>query len=325
MGLSLHRRDRIDKSFQCYHYIRTPPIRCHVGTTLDLFSEPIELPKESIQGWIFQLHQRWHHLLPPNLGQARPTTRIFYFRNPDICSRVMSGAMRTFLSDSVYVHVIDDEQQGTPTGGGRNSGSSGRNPGTSSSSTHSLQLGVPQLEPPRPNILAELPNQLTGKPVNAKTEAADEDWYTSAFPPLVMWQVLQMCEELKETADIRKVVKLALQMVLSPAEAKIYTDRLDSREIRIPKAGAIRNAKQKLDVLAMHYMAWVYDNFNVLAYDIIDSSPQRGWNFLVTRTDEFCIPKTLTPKQRMALDLSDVYMQRTLPLSCLGYPSRYNV
>ena len=60
-----------------YHYIRTPPIRCHVGTTLDLFSEPIELPKESIQGWIFPLHQRWHHLLPPNLGQARPTTRIF--------------------------------------------------------------------------------------------------------------------------------------------------------------------------------------------------------------------------------------------------------
>ena len=114
-------------------------------------------------------------------------------------------------------------------------------------------------------------------------------------------------------------------MVLSPDEAQTYIDMLDRREIRIPKTAAIRNAKQKLDVLAMHYMAWVYNNFNMLAYDIIDSSPQRGWNFLVTRTDEFCIPKGLTPKQRMLLNLGDVYIRRTLPLSCLGYTSRYNV
>ena len=69
----------------------------------------------------------------------------------------------------------------------------------------------------------------------------------------------------------------------------------------------------------MHYMAEVYRNHDVTAYDIIDSSPQSGWNFLVIRSDEFVYPSGASPIDRLKINLDKIYTRRTLPLTCLGY------
>ena len=69
----------------------------------------------------------------------------------------------------------------------------------------------------------------------------------------------------------------------------------------------------------MHYMADIYEKFDVWAFDMIDSSPQKGWHFLVIRTDEFAFPKCLSHRARLAIVLDHVYMRRTAPLTCLGY------
>ena len=81
----------------------------------------------------------------------------------------------------------------------------------------------------------------------------------------------------------------------------------------------MENGKQKLDIMAMHWMAEVYRVYDVTSYDVMDSSPQAGWNFLVIRSDEFLYPRDATPLHRVQLDLGTIFQRRTLPLTCLGY------
>jgi len=90
-------------------------------------------------------------------------------------------------------------------------------------------------------------------------------------------------------------------------------------KVRIPCRTAVENAKQKLDIITMHWMAEVYRQYDVTAYDVIDSSPQAGWNFLVIRSDEFLYPLDANPLIRLQLDLGTIFQRRTLPLTCLGY------
>jgi len=134
-----------------------------------------------------------------------------------------------------------------------------------------------------------------------------------------MWKVLQLSQELKESADLTKVIRLAADLALPEDEAAALQAKLASGAISTPSPQIITRAKQNLDVVAMLYMAKIYEEFDVWAFDMIDSSPQRGWNFLVVRTDEFVFPKAMPDRARLAVDLATVYQRRTAPITCLGY------
>ena len=118
---------------------------------------------------------------------------------------------------------------------------------------------------------------------------------------------------------IKEVVLLAAEFHMDAnALAKLKSD-IESKKVREPECSSLMNAKVKLDVMHMHWMAEVYKKYDVTAYDIIDSSPQFGWNYLVIRTDEFMYPRNASALDRLKISLDDIYTRRTLPLSCLGY------
>ena len=197
-------------------------------------------------------------------------------------------------------------------------------------------MRCPAPVPPQPNVINLKPSghlehlkakhpfprakAKLGKPVpqGESTEGTD-NWHTTAFPSHLVWKVLQLSEHLKDDADVTEVIMLAADLVLDEAQSTALKARLASGDLTLPVSKTVKHARQKLDVLSMHWMARIYEAFDIWAYDVIDSSPQRGWNFLVVRTDEFAFPKGISDKARLAITLDHVYMRRTCPLTCLGY------
>ena len=134
-----------------------------------------------------------------------------------------------------------------------------------------------------------------------------------------MLKALKLSNQMKNDDDMEGAVLLACEMVLEPTALDQLRNDIKSGKVRVPGKGALRTAKQKLDVVAMHWMVQQYASYDISAYDIIDSSPQNGWNFLVVRTDEFLFPKNASFWVRLTLDLGTIFQQRTLPLTCVGY------
>jgi hypothetical protein len=155
--------------------------------------------------------------------------------------------------------------------------------------------------------------------VKANESATGFDWVSTGFEANIMLTAMKLSMKLKSADCIDDVVLLAAELHMNADQLEKLKSDIALKRIRLPKLGTILNAKIKLDVLAMHYMAEVYRDHDVTAYDIIDSSPQGGWNFLVIRSDEFVYPRGASPLDRLKTNLGKIYTRRTLPLTCLGY------
>ena len=158
-----------------------------------------------------------------------------------------------------------------------------------------------------------------GRPVRATYEVTGDDWHVTPFDAKTMFAALQLGHHMKQAADLQSVCILATELSYGTSAAAQLQADIKMNHTRIPGKHAVTNAKVKLDILAMHWMSHVYATHDVAAYDMIDSSPQGGWNFLVMRTDEFLYPRDCTALGRLQIDVHKIHQRRTLPITCLGY------
>jgi hypothetical protein len=190
-------------------------------------------------------------------------------------------------------------------------------PGASFSKVHICHFVVqPALYP----YMVTVPDVPQGRCVHSNsTDIRDNDWTCATFDAKLMLTVLRLASKIKPMSDITDIVMLAAEIALKPDELGAFTDRIESGIIRLPGTRTVRRGKQRMDIMAMHWVAQLYKEHDVTAYDIIDSSPQGGWNFLIIRTDEFLFPKDASPLARIQTNLASIFHRRTMPVTCLGY------
>ena len=79
-------------------------------------------------------------------------------------------------------------------------------------------------------------------------------------------------------------------------------------------------SRVRLDVMAILYERMLAKSFRFTRYILMDSSPQRGYNFLCVREDRVAIPvdQLLSPEMRANFDINSGFQTRLCPLSTLG-------
>jgi hypothetical protein len=158
-----------------------------------------------------------------------------------------------------------------------------------------------------------------GRCVKTTDDATGDDWHATPFDAKTMFAALQLGHHTKNAACLQSVCILATELSYGASAAAQLKADIERKHTRIPGRLALTRAKVKLDILAMHWMSHVYATHDIAAYDMIDSSPQGGWNFLVMRTDEFLYPRGCTALGRLQTDVHKIHQRRTLPITCLGY------
>lgn len=142
-----------------------------------------------------------------------------------------------------------------------------------------------------------------------------------SFPPAILWKALELKSHAKGASRIRDIIILAAQLVLPPEQAAAISADVKSGALRLPSRWTLDRAQKQLDICSLHFQRHLFARFDVICMHMLDASPQRGWNFLVARTDDFRMPKDLPHEDRLSLPLGSIMSRRTLPLTCLGYGS----
>jgi hypothetical protein len=165
-----------------------------------------------------------------------------------------------------------------------------------------------------------VPDEPKGKCVRSNSaNINNNDWINATFDAKLMLTTLRLASKIKPSSDITEIIILAGEIALKPDEFADLKGRIESGTTRLPTIKTVNQGKQKLDIMAMHWVAQLYKEHDVTAYDIIDSSPQGGYNFLIIRTDEFLFPIGASSLDRIKISLASIFHRRTMPVTCLGY------
>ena len=106
---------------------------------------------------------------------------------------------------------------------------------------------------------------------------------THCFEPRVMLAALKLHSQVRRRVDMRELILLCLDIVHTEPVKLELQRRLASGDVAVPGYKACSEACMKLDLLAMQWARHQSSRWCVKRYVLIDASPQRGWNYLVSR------------------------------------------
>ena len=149
-----------------------------------------------------------------------------------------------------------------------------------------------------------------------ETAGAINHRYTAA----AMLSFLDLSSSLKPSAKIEHVLA-ASSNIFFGEEGRDLQKTLRDGEVPLPCLGTLRVARQKLDFLSMVWQQKLFLRWDLLVYQLLDASPQLGYNFLVVLEDHVRVPKSCSYDllRRCALDLNKHWGTILLAFSSLGF------
>lgn len=161
-------------------------------------------------------------------------------------------------------------------------------------------------------------------------------------------QVLLRCMALwracKGRIALSDIAKSVLRMLFRADVANGLVNLIDRGRARLPSYETMRKASIKLDMFAMWWQRFTNTKHHVVNYLYVDSSPQGGYDFMVTKCDELWLPSSMRGlqigpgvglqqdflersadhqrelwRQRLGIDLQSSFVSgRTMPVSVCG-------
>ena len=118
--------------------------------------------------------------------------------------------------------------------------------------------------------------------------------------------------------DLRVIVDLAASLGLHAEGEKIKAALRDGT-IKLPKRKVLCTTTHKLTCIDLLWQRELHAEFNFSRHWMIDSSPQKPYNFLPFLERRFGWDKRLSPAECIELDLTQIHEFRHKPLTTLGY------
>ena len=103
-------------------------------------------------------------------------------------------------------------------------------------------------------------------------------------------------------------------------EGRSLAAKLRARQIPVPGLNQHRISKLRLDIMSMRFQQQTFLRHTEVVYQLVDSSPQLGWNLLGVIEDAVRVPEECTVNllRRVELDLNSHWRTQIEPLSSLG-------
>ena len=98
------------------------------------------------------------------------------------------------------------------------------------------------------------------------------------------------------------------------------SNSLRAKELTMPSLGTVRNARLHLDLMSMRFQQQLFMRYHDLVYQLLDSSPQLGYNILGVIEDTVRVPEECTHNllRRVELDLNLHWLSEIQPFSSHG-------
>jgi len=177
---------------------------------------------------------------------------------------------------------------------------------------------------------ANAPGPDTGNPSSSTTACDAERQLQSAFTqgggaclhryvPSSMLAFMDLAEKLKPSATMNDTLSTCAMLFFGDGGTTLAS-KLSAGAIPLPTASTLKMARLKLDMLSMIFQQKLFLRFDFLIYQLIDSSPQLGFNFLITVEDQIRIPwpATWDLARRAALDLNEHFVTLLQAFASLG-------
>ena len=134
-----------------------------------------------------------------------------------------------------------------------------------------------------------------------------------------MLSFLELASNLKPSAEMKNVLSASAALFFGDAGKSLVVD-LQQGKVPLPSLQTMKVARLRLDLLSMVWEQHLFLRFDLLIYQLVDSSPQLGYNFLVVLEDVVRIPQELTRDllRRAAFILNDNWVPIVQALSSLG-------
>lgn len=175
-------------------------------------------------------------------------------------------------------------------------------------------LGDPTARPAE-RLSAGVAKQLKGLYVEQQGTCAVTHRYTVSG----ILSCLQLASNLKPTASVKDALA-ACAPILMGAEGDSVAGDLRGDKYHLPSVKMLRAARLRLDYMHMIFEQKLFLRCDARHYQLMDSSPQLGFNFLCTIVDTIYIPAAhaVNIHLRVAADLNDHWSSESAPLSSLG-------
>ena len=124
---------------------------------------------------------------------------------------------------------------------------------------------------------------------------------------------------LKPNASLAVVLAWSASLFFGPGGAELADD-IRSGRIALPSRELLRQARIRLDVLAILFERSLHRQFKFMRYILADASPQLGKNFLCTREERIRYPRAeySNPQFITTYDLNEGFESRIAPVSIIG-------
>ncbi|CAK0867379.1 unnamed protein product, partial [Prorocentrum cordatum] len=130
---------------------------------------------------------------------------------------------------------------------------------------------------------------------------------------------LSLAFQLKPSAKLSDLLAMVVQMFYGRDGSQLVNEIRHGR-IPLPSSELMRQARIRLDVLAILYERELNKDFKFMRYLLVDGSKQLGRHFLCTREDRIRYPRSEfgNPGFMVRYDLNEGFESRVCPLSTTG-------
>ena len=136
------------------------------------------------------------------------------------------------------------------------------------------------------------------------------------YSPETMLQTLEFKSKLRPSVSVNDALVAASPFFFGSEASQV----MDIRNVSLPSDARLREATVRLELLSLLFERVEAKLYETWRYLNPDSSPQLGYDWLVTREDAWSFSKEsfMGPEDIVGADLNEAYTSRTLTLSTLG-------
>jgi hypothetical protein len=132
-------------------------------------------------------------------------------------------------------------------------------------------------------------------------------------------QYLKLGKNLKPSANMCDALAASAEILLG-AVGQTLAARIQNRELHLPSLDLLRASRMRMDYLSIMFQRQLFLRGTALVYQLVDSSPQLGFDILAVILDKIFIPhaQSLNIVLRLGLDLNANFSSQICPLSSVG-------
>jgi hypothetical protein len=130
---------------------------------------------------------------------------------------------------------------------------------------------------------------------------------------------MQLARHLKPASQMSDVLADSADIFFGDAGSDLIT-KLGNKEIPMPSISLLRDSRLRLDLLSVAFQEKWFSRWQTLHYELVDSSPQLGLNFLAVIEDVIRIPEScsLNIILRLQHDVGSNWQEELQCFSSLG-------